>query len=311
MEFFKSPLNINYLGQRRKAMVISVVLIICSIAFLLTRGLNFGVDFTGGTVVELGYAGPADLNEIRSTLQGSEFQGAVVQYYGSSQDVLIRLAPREDLNSAEISNKILGLLENDGQQIEMRRVEFVGAQVGQELTESGGLAMLFALFGILVYVAFRFQTRFALSAIVALVHDIIITIGFFSFVQMDFDLSVLAAILAVIGYSLNDTIVVFDRVRENFRRMRNSTPDEVFNRTINQTMSRTIITGVTTLLVLLALFYLGGEIIHGFAAALIFGVLIGTYSSIYIASPAALMMGVSRSDLMPVGKEGAKLSDRT
>ncbi len=311
MEFFKSPLNINYLGQRRKAMVISVVLIICSIAFLLTRGLNFGVDFTGGTVVELGYAGPADLNEIRSTLQGSEFQGAVVQYYGSSQDVLIRLAPREDLNSAEISNKILGLLENDGQQIEMRRVEFVGAQVGQELTESGGLAMLFALFGILVYVAFRFQTRFALSAIVALVHDIIITIGFFSFVQMDFDLSVLAAILAVIGYSLNDTIVVFDRVRENFRRMRNSTPDEVFNRSINQTMSRTIITGVTTLLVLLALFYLGGEIIHGFAAALIFGVLIGTYSSIYIASPAALMMGVSRSDLMPVEKEGAKLSDRT
>lgn len=292
-------------------MVISVVLIICSIAFLLTRGLNFGVDFTGGTVVELGYAGPADLNEIRSTLQGSEFQGAVVQYYGSSQDVLIRLAPREDLNSAEISNKILGLLENDGQQIEMRRVEFVGAQVGQELTESGGLAMLFALFGILVYVAFRFQTRFALSAIVALVHDIIITIGFFSFVQMDFDLSVLAAILAVIGYSLNDTIVVFDRVRENFRRMRNSTPDEVFNRSINQTMSRTIITGVTTLLVLLALFYLGGEIIHGFAAALIFGVLIGTYSSIYIASPAALMMGVSRSDLMPVEKEGAKLSDRT
>ena len=290
-------------------MVISVVLIVCSIASLLTKDLNYGVDFTGGTVVELGYTGPADLNEIRSTLQGSEFQGAVVQYYGSSQDVLIRLAPREDLNSAEISNKILGLLENDGQQIEMRRVEFVGAQVGEELTESGGLAMLIALFGILVYVAFRFQTRFALGAIVALVHDIIITIGFFSFVQMDFDLSVLAAILAVIGYSLNDTIVVFDRVRENFRRMRNSTPVEVFNSSINQTMSRTIITGVTTLLVLLALFYLGGEIIHGFAAALIFGVLIGTYSSIYIASPAALMLGVSRADLMPVEKEGAKLSD--
>jgi len=309
MEIFKSPLNINYLGQRRKAMVISVVLIVCSIASLLTKDLNYGVDFTGGTVVELGYTGPADLNEIRSTLQGSEFQGAVVQYYGSSQDVLIRLAPREDLNSAEISNKILGLLENDGQQIEMRRVEFVGAQVGEELTESGGLAMLIALFGILVYVAFRFQTRFALGAIVALVHDIIITIGFFSFVQMDFDLSVLAAILAVIGYSLNDTIVVFDRVRENFRRMRNSTPVEVFNSSINQTMSRTIITGVTTLLVLLALFYLGGEIIHGFAAALIFGVLIGTYSSIYIASPAALMLGVSRADLMPVEKEGAKLSD--
>ena len=243
-------------------------------------------------------------------LQYSEFRGAIVQYYGSSQDVLIRLAPREDLNSAEISSKILGLLEKDSQQIEMRRVEFVGAQVGEELTESGGLAMLFALFGILIYVALRFQTRFAIGSIIALMHDIIITIGFFSFVQMDFDLSVLAAVLAVIGYSLNDTIVVFDRVRENFRRMRNSTAVEVFNSSINQTMSRTIITGLTTLLVLVALYNWGGEIIHGFAATLIFGVLIGTYSSIYIASPAVLMMGASRADLIPVEKEGAKIPDR-
>lgn len=310
MEFFKKTTNIDFLGQRRIAAVISVVLILGSIVLLLTRGLNFGVDFTGGTLVELGYAAPVELEEVRTLLQNSDFRGAVVQHYGSSSEVLIRLAPQEDLNSAEISNRVMSLLQQSGQEIEMRRIEFVGAQVGEELTESGGLAMLLALFGILLYVAVRFQTKFSLGAIAALVHDIIITLGFFSLTQIDFDLSVLAAILAVIGYSLNDTIVVFDRVRENFRRMRNTVPVDVFNSSINQTMSRTIITGLTTLMVLFALFYWGGEIIHGFSLALIVGIIVGTYSSIYIASPVTIALGITRQDLMPVEKEGDRVSDR-
>ena len=233
----------------------------------------------------------------------------MVQNYGSANEVLIRLAPLEELNSSQISSQVTRVLSQSGQSIELRRIEFVGAQVGEELTESS-LAMLFALFGILIYVAIRFQTRFSLGAIAALVHDIILTLGFFALIQMDFDLSVLAAILAVIGYSLNDTIVVFDRIRENFRKMINSTPFEVCNISINQTMSRTIITGLTTLLVLFALFFLGGETIHGFAMALIVGVIVGTYSSIFVASPVTLALGISRQDLMPVEKEGEELPDR-
>ncbi len=310
MEFFKKTTNIDFLGHRHRTVVISAVLILGSILLLGVRGLNFGVDFTGGTLVELGYTEPADLNEVRSALQASDFRGAVVQHYGSSREVLIRLPPREELDSAEISNQILTLLRQGGQEAEMRRIEFVGAQVGEELTESGGLAMLFALFGILMYIGVRFQTRFALGAIAALVHDVLVTLGFFALTQMDFDLSVLAAILAVIGYSLNDTIVLFDRVRENFRRMRNTGPVEVFNMSINQILSRTVITSMTTLFVLFALFYFGGEIIHGFATALIVGVIIGTYSSMYVASPVALALGVSRQDLMPVEKEGTQLPDR-
>jgi preprotein translocase subunit SecF len=305
MEFFKKQTNIDFLGARKIAAVISGILILIAIGSFITRGLNFGIDFTGGTLVEMGYSGPADLDHIRSVLDKSEFHGAVVQYFGSSQDVLIRLAPRKDMNNAAISNRILDLLGGGKQKVEMRRVEFVGAQVGSELAEDGGLAMLYAMAGILIYVAMRFQMRFSLGAIAALFHDVIITIGFFSLTGMEFDLSVLAAVLAVIGYSLNDTIVVFDRVRESFHRLRGVTPLEVFNVSINQTLSRTIMTSFATLLVVIALFYWGGEIIHGFATALIVGIVVGTYSSIYVASAVALALGISREDMMPVKKEGA------
>jgi preprotein translocase subunit SecF len=305
MEFFKKQTNIDFLGARKIAAVISGLLILVSIGSFITRGLNFGIDFTGGTLVEMGYSGSADLDHIRSVLDKSEFHGAVVQYFGSSQDVLIRLAPRKDMNNAAISNRILDLLGGGKQKVEMRRVEFVGAQVGGELAEDGGLAMLYAMAGILIYVALRFQMRFSLGAIAALFHDVIITIGFFSLSGMEFDLSVLAAVLAVIGYSLNDTIVVFDRVRESFHRLRGVTPLEVFNISINQTLSRTIMTSFATLLVVVALFYWGGEIIHGFATALIVGIVVGTYSSIYVASAVALALGISREDMMPVKKEGA------
>ena len=237
----------------------------------------------------------------------SEFKDATIQYFGSANDILIRIPPSEGLNNADISNKILSLLKDTGSNIEMRRVEFVGPQVGEELKDDGGLAMIYALMGIFIYVALRFQRRFAVGAIAALVHDVLITLGIFSITHFDFDLTVLAALLAVIGYSLNDTIVVFDRVRENFHKVREATSTEIFNFSLNQTLSRTLVTSLTTLLVLVALFIFGGEIIHSFATALIIGVLIGTYSSIFVASPVTLALGITREDLMPVQKEGADL----
>ncbi|MCG8325937.1 MAG: protein translocase subunit SecF [Thiotrichales bacterium] len=310
MELLKKNLAINFMSQRKAAFVVSVILLLVSMSSLLTQGLNFGIDFTGGTIVEVGYPGAVELGEIRTALADSKFQKAVVQYFGTANDILIRIPPTEGLNSADISNQILQLLQQGGQQAEMRRVEFVGPQVGDELTEDGGLAMVYALLCILVYVALRFQLRFSAGAIAALVHDVIITIGFFSLTKIEFDLSVLAAILAVIGYSLNDTIVVFDRIRENFRRMRKAEPVDVINASLNQTLSRTLMTSLTTLLVLFALFFLGGEIIHAFATALIIGVIIGTYSSLYVASPVTLALGVTHRDLMTVEKEGAKADNR-
>jgi preprotein translocase subunit SecF len=305
MKLLKEKLNIDFMGKRKLATIFSAILMAVSIVSLATQGLNLGVDFTGGTLVEVGYDGVVELESIRSGLAASEFGEATVQYFGSASDVLIRVAPREGVNTAEISGSILALLRSGGQAVEMRRVEFVGPQVGEELTEDGGLAMLYALLGILIYVALRFQMRFSIGAIAALVHDVIITMGVFSVLQMDFDLTVLAALLAVIGYSLNDTIVVFDRIRENFHKMRKANPIEVVNTSLNQTLSRTIMTSVTTLIVLMALFLVGGEIIHGFSTALIIGVLIGTYSSIFVASPVTLALGISKEDLMPVEKEGA------
>ena len=310
MEFFNPKTNIDFLGKRRSLAIVSAIIISVCLSSIIIRGLNFGIDFTGGTLVEIYYPAPVDLNQVRNILQDSEFRGAVTQYYGTSQDVLIRLAPREDLESAEISNRIISLLSSDGQEVEMRRVEFVGAQVGEELAEDGGLAMIYALFGILIYVALRFQIKFSTGAIVATIHDVIITIGFFSLTGLEFDLSVLAAVLAVIGYSLNDTIVVFDRVRENFRRMRKTNPVEVFNSSINTTLSRTIMTSIATLLVVVALYFWGGETLYGFSVALIVGIVIGTYSSIYIASPVTLALGVSRQDVLPVEKEGKTADDR-
>lgn len=305
MELLKEKLNIDFMGKRRFAVIFSAVLIAISIASLIIQGLNFGVDFTGGTLVEVGYDKAVQIESIRNKLAVSEFGEATVQYFGSASEVLIRVAPQAGVNTVEISNSILDLLRFDGQMVEMRRVEFVGPQVGEELTEDGGLAMIYALLGILVYVALRFQIYFSFGAIVALIHDVIITIGVFSVLKLNFDLTVLAALLAVIGYSLNDTIVVFDRIRENFHKLRKVTPTEVMNISLNQTLNRTIMTSITTLLVLMALFLVGGEIIHGFSTALIIGVLVGTYSSIFVASPVTLILGVSKKDLMVAEKEGA------
>ncbi|MCH8080472.1 MAG: protein translocase subunit SecF [Proteobacteria bacterium] len=310
MKLIKEDLNIDFMGKRKLAAFFSITLMVASIASLVIQGLNFGVDFTGGTLVEVGYAQPVELESIRSALASSEFGEATVQSFGRASDVLIRIAPKQGSNTADISGAILELLQAGDQSVEMRRVEFVGPQVGEELTEDGGLAMLYALLGILIYVALRFQMRFSVGAIAALVHDVVITIGIFSVTQMDFDLTVLAALLAVIGYSLNDTIVVFDRIRENFHKMRKVTPIEVMNTSLNQTLSRTIMTSVTTLLVLTALFLVGGKIIHGFSTALIIGVLIGTYSSIFVASPVTLALGITKEDLMPVEKEGADQESR-
>ena len=294
-------IKIDFLSKRHLALALSAVLLIVSIGSLATQGLKKGIDFTGGTLVELSFEEPVKLESLRGLLNQANFEGAVVQHFGSSKEVLIRLLPSEALNTAALSNKVLDLVNAEfSQPSELRRAEFVGPQVGEELTEDGGLALLYALICILIYVTFRFEYRFALGSVAALGHDVIITLGVFSVFQFEFDLTVLAAILAVIGYSLNDTIVVFDRVRENFRKLRNCTPTEVVNISLNQTLTRTIMTSVTTLLVLLALFLLGGEIIHDFALALIIGVLVGTYSSVYVASPITLALGISKADLVIV-----------
>jgi preprotein translocase subunit SecF len=301
--------NIDFMAWRKPAMLISSVLILISIVSLFTLKLNVGIDFTGGSIVEVGYQQAVELEPIRQALEGEGFGDAIVQHFGSANEVLIRLVPDVDKDKAELSSEIIGLLQNISETpIDVRRVDFVGPQVGEELTEDGGLAVLYALIAILIYVAFRFEYRFSLGAVAALVHDVIITLGFFSILQLDFDLSVLAAILAVIGYSLNDTIVVFDRVRENFRKIRKRTSLEVINTSINQTISRTLMTSFTTLLVLLSLFFLGGEVIHSFALALIIGVLVGTYSSIYVATTSALALGISRSDLLLPDKEGEEMA---
>jgi len=305
MQLIKQNQTIDFMGKRKIALALSLVLILLSIGSLATRGLNLGIDFTGGTLIEVGYPESADLKEVRGALENNGFDSAVVQHFGSSQDVLIRLAPKEGESSADLSTRVLGALESDGHQVDLRRVEFVGPQVGDELTEDGGLAMLAALFGILFYVYFRFEIRFSLGAVIALVHDVVITLGVFSILQWQFDLTVLAACLAVIGYSLNDTIVVYDRIRENFRKMRKGTTEEIVNRSVTHTLSRTIVTSLTTLLVLGALAIVGGEIIHAFSLALIVGVLVGTYSSIYVASSLILVLGISKADLMVVEKEGA------
>lgn len=304
MQLLPGKMNIDFMSKRKLAMAMSLLLIILSIASLAKNGLNLGIDFTGGYLIEVSYPGDADIEAIRQTLESNDFKSAQVQNFGTSQDVLIRIAPSMGTNKATLSNDILSTLRQASDQpVEMRRVEFVGPQVGEELRDQGGLAMLVALFFILIYVSMRFQFKSAASAIVALVHDVIITIGIFSMLQMDFDLSVLAAVLAIIGYSLNDTVVVLDRIRETFRSVRKNTPYDIINLSINQTLSRTLMTSLTTLLVLFALFFLGGEVIHGFAAALIIGVVIGTYSSVYIASSALLSMDINKQDFMIQTKE--------
>lgn len=329
MQIFTRKTHIDFIGKRRLPVALSIVLVIATFVVLFTRGLNFGLDFTGGTLVELSYAEPVQVASIRKQLANAGFANTVVQHFGTSRDVMVRIPVSKIGNSSALSNQVVEILRksvgdrlltsrpgkaqqcaSNGNntadcQIQVRRIEFVGPQVGEELAEKGGLAMLFTLIAILFYVMFRFEWRFAVGAIIAISHDVLLTFGFFSLLQLEFSLSVLAAILAVLGYSLNDTIVVFDRIRENFRKMRKVTTVEVMNTSINQTLARTIITSTTTMLTVLALFFLGGEIIHGFSIALMVGVVVGTYSSIYVATPAVLAMGVSREDMMPVKKEGA------
>jgi preprotein translocase subunit SecF len=300
--------KVDFMRWRRQAIVLSTVVNLIAFLSFAVQGLDFGLDFTGGTVVEVGYQEPADLGKVRAALTQGGFDAGAVQYFGTSRDVMIRLPPVENQTSAELSQRVFRALSQEASgKVELRRVEFVGPQVGRELAEDGGLAVLYALIGILVYVWLRFEWRFSVGGIIATVHDTIVTVAVFSLFRIEFDLTVLAAVLAVIGYSLNDTIVIFDRIRENFRKVRKGSVLDVVNRSINETMSRTIITSGTTLMVVAALFLFGGPVIHGFALALIVGIVTGTYSSIYIATAAAVMLGVTRADLAPVKKEGEKL----
>jgi preprotein translocase subunit SecF len=295
----------NFMGLRKVAAIFSAVLLIASVASLSTKGLVLGLDFSGGTQIEVGYEQLADVAAIRQQLETAGFESPVVIQYGSETDVLIRLQGKPEQG---LSEKVYGVLQDGSEAVELRRVDFVGPQVGEELREDGGLGMLTALAVVMLYVAIRFQLKFSIGAVLALAHDVIITLGFFSIVGLEFDLTVLAAILAVVGYSLNDTIVVSDRIRENFRKIRKATPVEVINESLSQTLWRTINTSMTTMLVLLALYFIGGELIHNFAVALMVGVGIGTYSSIYVAATVMLALKVDREDLLePV--EGELVDD--
>lgn len=303
--------NINFIGNRNIFLIFSSILMVVAIGSLAVKGLKMGIDFTGGTLIEVGYQQPADLNALRNTLDQGGFADATVQNFGTTKDVLIRLKLQEGVSSVDLSNRVLEAINKDSKTpASLRRVEFVGPQVGDDLAQDGFLALLYSTIAILIYIAWRFEWKFALGAIIATLHDVIVTLGFFSILDMEFDLTVLAAVLALIGYSLNDTIVIYDRIRESFRQMRNKSTEEIMNISVNVTLSRTIMTSLTVLLVLVSLFFLGGEVIHGFSVVLLFGVFFGTYSSIFIASPAALMLGVSPADLMIPVKEGSDLDQR-
>jgi preprotein translocase subunit SecF len=318
VELLKHSMNFDFMGRRRLliAMCISAIAVLVSLGSLLFRGLELGLDFTGGVVMEVGFDRAADLESIRSALQGAGYEGSTVQNFGAATEVLIRLQP-EALGAADnadpatqieaagaLADDVLALLQQvDASVVERRPADYVGPQIGRELVEQGGQAMIFSILMIFVYIVLRFRWKFAIGAIVSLLHDLIITFGFFSVLRLEYDLTVLAAILAVIGYSLNDTVVVFDRIRENFRLMRRGTAEAIVNAAINQTLSRTIVTGVTTLMVLTALYLLGGSSLEGFSIALIVGIIVGTYSSIYVASAAALFLKVSTVDMLPPKRE--------
>ncbi len=313
MQLFKKQTSINFIGARKFAIVVSILLIAASGYSLWSQGLNLGIDFSGGTKLELVYEQDVSVLDMRATLQSSGYPEAVVQHFGSNRDVLVRIPQSETSNDAKVSDDVVSILAASSVgSAEVRSVEFVGPTFGKELLEKGVLALLYSLIGVMIYVAFRFEWKFSLGSVVALVHDVIITIGIFSIIQLEFTLPVLAALLAVIGYSLNDTIVVFDRIRENFRKLRDTDTIETMNVSINQTLPRTILTSLTTLLVLIALYVYGGDALNGFAATLIIGVLIGTYSSIFVASPAVLALGAKAEDLLVevVEKEGADQPDQ-
>ncbi len=299
--------TVNFLRHALPISVLSLFLVIGSVVSLATNGINWGLDFTGGTVVELEFDHAVDLKKLRADLDHESTAGAVIQNFGSTRDILIRLQVKQGIKSDDQVKLVMDTAKKVDAGVIQKRVEFVGPQVGKELTEQGGLAVLVALICILIYVSFRFEWRLAAGSVAALGHDVIVTLGVFSVLQLEFDLTVLAGLLTVVGYSLNDTIVVYDRIRENFLKMRKAGPAEVVNMSITQTMSRTIITTVTTLITVIALFLKGGSMIHGFATALLMGIIVGTYSSIYVASYLAIRLGICRDHMMPVEieKEGA------
>jgi preprotein translocase subunit SecF len=302
MEFFKHNTKIDFMAQRNKAAILSAILFVLSITSLIINGLNWGLDFTGGAQIQLSFPTAANVTQIRDDLQKAGFPEAVVISYGTSKEVLVRLLPKNemsDIGKDVMINQIKKVLPD----ATIQQVDYIGPQVGQELATKGALAIVVALLGTMIYIALRFEFRFAIGSTVALIHDPVLILGLFSFFHIEFNLIALAAVLTVIGYSLNDTIVIFDRVRENFRKLRKSTPVDVMNQSINQTLSRTIMTSVLTLMVVLALFFLGGSMLHGFALALIIGIIVGTYSSIYVAGSLALMLGLTRQHLLPVPKE--------
>lgn len=312
MEFFKIRKDIPFMRHALVFNVISLVTFLLAVFFLVSKGLNFGVDFTGGTVLEVNYQQAADLQKIRSQLEEIGYRDASVQNFGTSRDVLIRLPARETDKSVEksagstLSDNVMRILKADVPDVELRRTEFVGPQVGQELVESGIYALLLVSFGIVMYLWMRFEWKFGLSAIIANMHDVVIILGFFAFFQWDFSLTVLAAVLAILGYSVNESVVVFDRIRENFRKMRNATTPQVIDNAITATMSRTVITHGCTQLAVLSMLIFGGETLHYFALALTIGILFGIYSSVLVASPLVMWMGVTRADLVPVKKEEAE-----
>lgn len=306
MEFFRITKDVPFMRYAKPTTIFSAVTFVLALIFLFAPGLNFGVDFTGGTVMEVRYPQPADLTQIRAVLEADDFAEATVQTFGSSQDVMIRLPVITGVTSAELSDRVMqSLLESDPK-VEKRRVEFVGPQVGEELINDGGLALLLVAIGIMIYLAIRFEWRFAVAAIIATFHDVVIVIGLFALFQWEFSLSVLAAVLAILGYSVNDTVVVFDRIRENFRKMRKGSVAEIIDNAITRTLSRTIMTHVTTQLMVFSMLFLGGQTLFYFALALTLGIVIGTYSSILVASPIVMWLGVTRADLMPTKKEDAE-----
>ncbi|WP_413285096.1 protein translocase subunit SecF [Vibrio sp. MA40-2] len=311
-QIMKSDRTIDFMRWSKVAIVLSLLMIATAIGSLSTKWLNWGLDFTGGTLIEVGFVEPANLEQIRTALNEEGFGDATVQNFGSAREVMVRLRPRENASGEQLGNQIISAIkQGTGEQVEMRRIEFVGPNVGDELTEAGGLAIIVSLICILIYVSMRFEWRLAAGAVLALTHDVIITLGIFSLLEVEVDLTIVAALLTVVGYSLNDTIVVFDRIRENFRKMRNGQPTQVMNDSITQTLSRTLITSATTLFVVIALFTQGGALIHGFALALLLGITVGTYSSIYVASALALRLGIQREHLMPtqVDKEGEEFDE--
>lgn len=297
MELFHHQTKYDFMGISKWTAMFSILLTVISLGLIFTKGLNFGLDFTGGTQLELRYSKPVEFGAVREQLENAGFAGAKVTQYGSTRDILVKIANRPGENEQQLGANVLETLKASDPDVQLQGVAFVGGEVGQNLAEQGGLAVLAALIATLIYIAFRFEWRFGVSATVALLHDPILILGIFSLFQVEFDLATLAGILAVIGYSLNDTIVVFDRVRENFKKIRKSTPREIMNISINQTLSRTIMTSATTLLVVVALYFFGGASLHGFSLSLIIGIVIGTYSSIFVAGALALHMGVSRMDL--------------